>query len=43
MSYNLVIEMESLAHAFDIDQWYQEDGFMQELEPILDRTLTWIS
>jgi hypothetical protein len=43
VSYNLVREMESLAHAFDIEQWYQEDGFMQELEPILDRTRTWIA
>lgn len=38
MPYDLIKEMESLAHDFRIEQWYEEDGSVQELEPILRRT-----
>jgi len=41
--YNLIKDIESLAHGFDIEQWYEEDGFVQELEPILRQTRAWLA
>jgi hypothetical protein len=41
--YDLIKDMESLAHDFDIERWYEEDGSVQELEPILRRTLAWLA
>jgi hypothetical protein len=43
MPYDLIAEMESIAHRFDIEQWYEDDGFVQELEPVLCRTRAWLA
>jgi hypothetical protein len=43
MPYDLIKDMESLAHDFEIEQWYEEDGSVQELEPILRRTRAWLA
>jgi hypothetical protein len=43
LPYDLIKDMESLAHDFDIEQWYEEDGSVQELEPILRRTRAWLA
>ncbi|WP_157200870.1 hypothetical protein [Massilia sp. Root351] len=43
MPYDLIKEMENLAHDFDIAQWYDEDGCLPELESVLVRTQAWLA
>lgn len=43
MPYNLIKEMQSLAHDFDIAQWYDEDGCVPEVESVLVRTQAWLA
>jgi hypothetical protein len=43
MPYDLIKDMESLARDFDIEQWYEEDGSVEELESLLRRTRAWLA
>ena len=43
MPYALVQEMRSLTAKLHIAEWYDEDGFSPELEPLLTQTQAWLS
>ena len=43
MPYVLIQEMRRLAGQIHIAQWYDEDGFSPELEPLLVQTKHWLS
>jgi hypothetical protein len=43
MPYVLIQEMKRLAGEIHIAEWYDEDGFSPELEPLLVQTEHWLS
>lgn len=43
LPYALIKEIRSLALDLDIAQWYDEDGFFPELEPLLVKAQHWLS
>jgi hypothetical protein len=43
MPYVLIQEMETLALNLEIAEWYDEDGFSPELEPLLAQTGNWLT